>query len=344
MKITIPKVIQLPSGSYRCQIRINGKSISITGDDEQIVTAKAIATKYGIIDEQKHPENITVGQAMDEYINSRDGTISPTTLAEYQRMRIKDYNSIIDLRLSQLTETKLQAFVSSLSRTKSPKTVRNVYGLLSSVLNQHGISYNNILLPQKRKYDYAIPSEEDMVKIFRACRGKSIELPVLLALCVGMRMSEIKGLKKSDLHGNILRIRRAVTTVNGKEIEKDPKTYTSARDVFIPQFLCDIINSSDSDGYLVTMKGKSIYQAFVRMCKELGLKEKYRFHDLRHANASIMLDLKIPNKYAITRTGHATEYILTSTYQHTMKKSEDAYSRQINSYFESMFAHESLTE
>ena len=38
--------------------------------------------------------------------------------------------------------------------------------------------------------------------------------------------------------------------------------------------------------------------------------QHYRFHDLRHINASVMLALGIPNKYAEERMGHATDNML----------------------------------
>lgn len=45
----IPKVIQLPSGMYFCQLRLNGQSISITDAGPDTVTAKAYAYKTGIL-------------------------------------------------------------------------------------------------------------------------------------------------------------------------------------------------------------------------------------------------------------------------------------------------------
>lgn len=50
-----------------------------------------------------------------------------------------------------------------------------------------------------------------------------------------------------------------------------------------------------------------------------------RFHDLRHVNASVMLEAKIPDKYSTKRMGHATPNMLNTTYQHIFREDERLY-------------------
>ena len=61
-----------------------------------------------------------------------------------------------------------------------------------------------------------------------------------------------------------------------------------------------------------------------------------RFHDLRHANASIMLMLGVPDKYAMERLGHATNSTLKNVYQHTMDAEKLDIASRINAYFEAL--------
>ncbi len=63
----------------------------------------------------------------------------------------------------------------------------------------------------------------------------------------------------------------------------------------------------------------------MRAVKAAGL-EHFRFHDLRHFNASLMLSEGIPDKYAVERMGHSTTAILKSVYQHT----EDTKRMEVN--------------
>ena len=48
------------------------------------------------------------------------------------------------------------------------------------------------------------------------------------------------------------------------------------------------------------------------------------FHDLRHLNASVMLMLGIPDKYAMERGGWATNTTLKNVYQHTFDEKRHA--------------------
>ena len=58
-----------------------------------------------------------------------------------------------------------------------------------------------------------------------------------------------------------------------------------------------------------------------------------RFHDLRHVNASVMLKLNIPNRYAAERMGHSTEDI-KSVYQHTLKTEKKKIDTKVNAFLD----------
>jgi integrase len=57
------------------------------------------------------------------------------------------------------------------------------------------------------------------------------------------------------------------------------------------------------------------------------------FHDLRHLNASVMLMLGVPDKYAMERGGWSTDHILKSVYQQTFSSERERVDDTIDSYF-----------
>ena len=57
------------------------------------------------------------------------------------------------------------------------------------------------------------------------------------------------------------------------------------------------------------------------------------FHDLRHLNASIMLMLGVPDKYAMERGGWATDSVLKSVYQQTFSSERQKIDKMIDGYF-----------
>lgn len=84
------------------------------------------------------------------------------------------------------------------------------------------------------------------------------------------------------------------------------------------------------------ISGHAIYSGFSRICEKAGIPH-YRFHDLRHANASVMLAVGVPDKYSMKRMGHATNNMLKTTYQHTIKEKELHFDTIIDAEFEKLF-------
>ena len=55
-KLKNPTPVQLPSGSWRCQVMVAGKRISVVDDDPAVAHAKALALKAGLIITQEEFE------------------------------------------------------------------------------------------------------------------------------------------------------------------------------------------------------------------------------------------------------------------------------------------------
>ena len=76
-----------------------------------------------------------------------------------------------------------------------------------------------------------------------------------------------------------------------------------------------------------------IIYRFIKLQKSAELPH-FRFHDLRHYNASVMLALNIPNKYAAERMGHADDTMLKKVYQHLMEDKNKDIDDSIEKYFQ----------
>ena len=330
-KLSNPKPRELPSGKWRCEIMVKGERISIVEDDPQTAHAKALAIRQGVVKAAKNPSELTVGEAVGRYIESKDSVLSISTIAGYQKIRRNQFPPIENIKLGFLTREAVQKWVNNMARDKSPKTVRNAHGLLSAAVGEYYPDLNlKTTLPQKERHDIAIPSEEDIKKIVQTVKGTEHELYTLLAIWLGLRMSEIRGLKWSDIDGDILRIRRAKVDQG----EKTTKTYSSQRDLPIPARIADLLSSeSHVSEYIIPKSRHYIYENFQKICELAGVSQHYRFHDLRHINASVMLAQGVPNKYAQQRMGHATENMLKTVYQHTMDTETKKYNDRIDQYF-----------
>ena len=330
MKKKLPTPQKLPSGMWRCQVMVNGKRVSVVDESPAVAQAKAVALKNGLIEEKKSGPTMTVGQAIDRYIESKDAVLSPSTVAGYKRVRQNALQDLMQIKLSDLTQEDVQKAVNKMARERSPKSVRNAHGLLSATLAEYRTDMVlRTTLPQKQRHETAIPSDDDVEKIIAAAVGTEMELPILLAIWLGLRMSEILGLTEKDVDGDILHIRRARVD----EGVKTTKTFSSQRDIPLPAHIKNLIEQSGKNReYVVPFTRRSIYSRFQTICKHAGV-QHYRFHDLRHINASIMLALGVPDKYAMERMGHATNNMLKTVYQHTMKSKQNEVASMVDNYF-----------
>jgi len=60
------------------------------------------------------------------------------------------------------------------------------------------------------------------------------------------------------------------------------------------------------------------------------------FHDLRHINASVMAQLRVPDKYAQERGGWKTDQIMKKVYTHTFSDERIAVDNVMDNFFENI--------
>ena len=334
-----PEPQKMPSGKWRIQVMIDNKRVGRTFNtpEEAVYWASGIKTKS--IEEQKSPRRMTVSEAVDRYIESKDAVLSPSTIAGYKKIKRNTMPSISNFMLADLTQEKIQRWVNSLVKAgKSPKTIANAHGLLSAALGEYKPSMAlKTTLPRKVKAEIQIPSEAEIKAIVSASKGTKYELPIILAIWLGLRQSEILGLEWDDIDGDYLNVRRAIVLGENGPVEKGTKTYSGTRRLHLPAYIKSLMEAHPNKGaHIVPLSGKAIYSGFSRICIKAGVPH-FRFHDLRHMNASVMLAEGIPDKYGMKRMGHATNYMLKTTYQHTIKEKELRYDEKIDAKFEELF-------
>lgn len=333
---------QLPSGSWRVRIYDNDlkKQVSFTSQLQGKAgkaEAELMAREYQLGKKQKKEQGKTVGECIDEYIALKENILSPTTIAEYRRCRNNELSELCDIPINALTQQDIQKHINKLALNMKPKTVRNAHGLLVSVLNVYMPDMRiRTTLPKVQKKIKQLPNVEEIMK---AIVGSNIELPCLLAMWCSLRMSEVRGIKKTDIKNGVLTIQTTKVRVNNQDVEKaSTKTIESTRQIRLPEHILKLIDACDSDSeYLVPLTGQALYNRFSKLLKRKGI-EHMSFHDLRHMNASVMLMLGIPDKYAMERGGWSSPNVMKSVYQHTFSAEREAADKKIDDYFNSLLA------
>lgn len=336
IKIRIPKAKKQPSGRWRIQFQINGQRYSVTEDTKELAKEKAEekakAILAGIEEEKSVP--FTVGKAIDNYISLKESVLSPTTIVGYKFIRKNVLQDIMDIEIGKLTQQDVQRAVGKdVARKAAPKTIRNGHGLLCSVLKLYRPRFVlDTRLPQKKPKDILIFTEDELIKVWRGAEGTKYELPILLASWLGLRMSEIKGLRFSDIRDHRIHIQRAMVKGENGEVIKVTKSVSGDRWIKLPDEIEKLIAAlprTDEENYICPLSSASIYKGFRRICDKVEV-EPCRFHDLRHFAASESHALGIPDKYSMKRMGHKTDNMLKRVYQHTMRDKEDEFADRID--------------
>lgn len=222
------KAKKLPSGSWRVQVCHEGKRRSFTDADKKTALFLAAGWLANETEKARH-ENRSGREAIDEYINGRTNLLSPTTIQGYEKARDHFLADYLDLKVGKLTKQKVQSIVNELAGRYSPKTVRNAYGLLRSACELEF----KVTLPHKEKLEYRTPGIEGIRSILEAVHGSPVEVPVLLSLWCGLRLSEVRGLRWSRVFSDHIVIDTAIVDVNRKPVLKTPKKDRRAGGLFL---------------------------------------------------------------------------------------------------------------
>lgn len=333
------KAKKLPSGSWRVQacLTVNGKKIRKSFTDlnrhkAELAAAAWVATQ----NKENDIENITLRQAFERYISSKENILSPGTVRVYKATADTHLQSIMDVKVSQLTMEQIQKAINITAAKNKPKTVRNVHGLLSAVLRMFRPGFVlTTTLPQKKPSEMYIPDDEDVKKLMAAVKGTDMEVPILLAAFGPMRRGEICALTSDDINGNIVSVNKAVVRdENGKTVVKVPKTAASYRDIEYPDFV--IKKLKGIKGKITNISPAHITRRFKKILKNNNIPE-FRFHDLRHYNVSILHAMNVPDKYIMARGGWRTNYTMNNVYNHTLKSKQNEFNSKISKHFKKVY-------
>ena len=335
------KAKKLPSGSWRVRVP-DGKNLetgkpkykSFTADTKK--EAEYMAAEYALTRKEKEkPKNLTVGEAIDRYIDENP-LLSDSTKVGYRKIRRNNLKPIINLNLKVLSNDIIQASLNEETQYLSPKSIANAYGLLSTVLRIYSPSLRlDLRYPQKKDPQITIPSDEDVAALISAIKGTEMELPVMFAALLGLRRGEIAALTYDDIdfRAGTVRISKAMALTESKQwIVKPPKTNSGNRILPLPANILEVVESRQKAGKpLIALNPDAISNRFERLIKKLDIPH-IRYYDMRHYNASVMLALNVPDKYAMERMGHRTNHMLKNVYQHTIDKKQQEIADKINSY------------
>ncbi len=347
------KAKKLPSGSWRCQVYSHTEETrqpdgttkkkriykSFTCDDPSAKGRRAceqMAAEWAANKTEYKEQTLTFASALDNYIDSRRNVLSPGTICDYQNARKNHMQGLMDIDINAITQAMIQKEINIESMNHSPKTVRNIHGLISAVLSVYRPEFAlNTTLPKRKRVELYIPTDAEIKRLLEVVAGTEMELPVLLAAFGPMRRGEISALEADDITGSIVHVcKNMVRNEAGVWIVKSPKSYAGDRYIDYPDFVA--AKWAGRRGRIVNLYPQTISEKFSRCLANAGLPH-FRFHDLRHYSASIQHALGIPDSYIMQRGGWGNDGTLKSIYRHALKDKTDEMNQRANDYFNGLY-------
>lgn len=369
----LPAITRLPSGSYRALVYTHTDSSgkkryeSFTNPDYNALVMELMLFKAEQKrNKKKKKEALTLGAAFDRYIESKSAVLSPSTIKSYRAIRRNNLTELYPLNVEEITQEQVQIAINKEAMTRTPKTVANIHGILAAVLQVFRPDFVlHTTLPQKKRAEIQIPTEEEVQHLLRVTRGTEMEVPIILGALCGMRRSEICALTWDDIdfEKSRIHIRKALVLSEDLElVEKGTKTTAGTRSIrlFPPVAVAlldakaaqesrkednesDDSKEGDNGSEYITIKPDLISHRFEKLLKREGIRH-YRFHDLRHYTVSVMLSLNVPKNYIANFVGHSSERMIDQVYGHIMANKKTSVEDVLQTYYNSIFQHEILHE
>lgn len=297
-----------------------GKTYTVITDYKptQKEAIKLLADKLDKVKSNTHKMSFL--ECANRYIDIKSNILSPSTINGYKGILRNISDQFKNMNINDISGPDIQKEINNYSTGRAPKTVRNAHGFISVVLGMFRPELNiSTTLPQKRKNDEYIPSDEDVKRILQKAKGTRYEIPLLLAT-FGLRRSEICALTPDDLDGNILTINKAlVVNENGNFVIKSTKTTAGTRKIYISNYLAELIRKN---GKIYDKSPNQIYENLCKYQTELGIPH-FKLHALRHYYASMSHSLGIPDSYIMQAGGWKSDNTLKSVYRHAMDSKKE---------------------
>lgn len=248
--------------------------------------------------------------------------------------------------LNELTPQKIQLLYTALvEKGLSGTTIRYVHNNLHKALGQavkwrliQSNPSDFVEAPKVDHYEAHTLSSYQVIQLLKCSQGQDIYLPVLLGVTLGLRRGEILGLQWDDvdLGAKTITIRQTASFRASELYFSKTKTRNGRRTLLIPDTLCTILTQALEDQKEQAAQIGPSYNTYGLVCcrfdggimtagafnyqykktlKQCGL-PPIRIHDLRHTNATLLLQGAVPAKIVSARLGHSSIGITMDIYSH----------------------------
>lgn len=354
---------------------MTGKQIqrSVTGNTQK-EARQALSKIVSEVDEGVYiePSKQTVAEWLDIWLDTYVAfTVKPYTEDAYRAVCKNHIKPLLgNWKLTSLSAVQIQQFYNVLLREKklSPKTIKNIHGVLHKALNQAvrigSIRHNPADvcdLPKMRKKEIVPMEQNQIAEFLNAIKGDEFEVLYRVTLFTGLRQGEVLGLtwdcvdfdnstlyinkqlQKSKKVGGVYQL---VSTKNDRTrlIAVAPSVITALKKQKSQQAQMQLLAGSawdNKDNLVFTNQlGKhlthmTVYKWFKKVVCSIGL-DNVRFYDLRHSYAVAAIESGDDIKTVQENLGHATAAFTLNVYAHATQKMRKASAERMERFIQSV--------
>lgn len=306
------------------------------------------------------PSAILFGDYLDSWINKKRDfqKIKPSTLTNYsQNIENHIKPALGKLRIQKLTPKILNDFYAAKlseeikitkdrKKKREAKTVMKLHAIIRNALKhavREGLVSRNVAedtdKPKPKKHELSVLTEQQLrdllehAKTYPTPKKPNLNVyPIFfLELYTGLRRGELLGLKWSnvDLDNKTIRITETVLEVGGKLLVETPKTSSSIRTLAISDEVAELLiahkeKTGNAEYVFPSHAGTPIHprnllRIFHALLDKANLPQ-VRFHDLRHAYASMLVSKNIHPRVIQHRLGHSDIRTTMNIYSHVLQE------------------------
>lgn len=322
------RAVQLPSGSYRVQVMIDGISHSITRPTAEEALRAAEMLKAGKTEK-------TLRECCLDYIELREAVLSASSVRGYKQITKNMLQSIMDVPIAEITTQAMQRAVNLDLKTHGAKTLQNAVGFVQSVFAENDIERKKIKLPQIIRNERAFLEPDELLLFIDSIVGHKWEAGMLL-MCHGLRASEALNIQRKNITANCIAVRGAAVLNEKEELTRQAmnKNQSSRRDVpvLIPNLLTAVAHMKPDEYVCPANKSQAVHHAINSVCRKLGMPE-VGCHGLRHSFCSLCYSLGLSEKTTMALGGWSDFNTMRKIYTHLSQGKRTAETEKLTDFF-----------
>lgn len=311
---------------------------------------------------------MTLGAWIDSWLNEYLTHTKPLTQKTYFEIAKKHIKPALGaIRLEKLDPHTIQRFYNGLTKAGlSPKSVKNVHGVLHSCLAQ--AQANNYItsnptkackLPRIVKPEIR-PLEPDEIKaLLREAQLDDYCNIFTVAILTGCRQGELLGLSWDyvDFETGVITIRQQLQCKDGEYFLETPKNGKSRSILPAPVVMEALRKEKEKQQTAKDYAGacfqnpwnlvftdalgkhlvrRTVVKHFKKVCERAGI-EDARFHDLRHSFAVTSLYAGDDIKTVQANLGHATAQFTLDVYGHVTQKMQQESADRMQKFYDQLY-------